>query len=241
LSSEEDSEAEAPEASMPLEIGTLPQSSPITQYPPFHRQPIMQQLPSSSFISLPPDCFLLLETYLTYTQSWLPICEKLDILKLSYSYPSQGLPLSPDMSDAGSHAEMWSMLALASCFPSGAGGRDHQSTSSTTTLYKQTQALIPNELGQFRLGHVKALLNLALLNLQRANNDAAWLLIGAASRILPTTTEQPGTTESRRAHVTAGCYLLDNLLALSLNRRPYLNLLDVKAAGKIEEDGLEEW
>ncbi|KAF2820586.1 hypothetical protein CC86DRAFT_459568, partial [Ophiobolus disseminans] len=245
LSSEE--ESDSGEANVPFEANCLQiRVTPNTSQPPdlssTQRQSNMQQpMLFAQLTALPPDCFQLLETYLTYTQSWFPICEKLDILKLSYSYPSQGLPLSPDILDSGSHAEMWSMLAMASCYPNHPAGRDQSGSLGPAVLYSITQTLIPNELGLFRLGHVKALLNLALFNLRRSRNDAAWLLVGAASRILPTIREQPGMTEPRRPHVVASCYLLDNLLALLLHRRSHMDTFDVKAAGKIEEDGLEEW
>jgi len=239
VSSGEDSETDAPETNMPFELSGATHP-PAVPSPVLQRQPNMDHvLPFSQLTPLPPDCFRLLESYLTYTQSWLPICEKLDVLKLSYTYPSQGLLLSPDMPDSGSHAEMFSMLALGSCHSTEATA--HRAVPSPQNLYSTAQALIPNELGQFHLGHVKALLNLGLFNLRRSNNDAAWLLVGAASRILPTIREQSGLIESRRTHVVAGCYLLDHLLALSLYRRPYLEKADIDAAGKIEEDGLEEW
>lgn len=204
---------------------------------------MQQQSSSAQPTTLPSDSFRLLESYSTYTQCWLPICEKIDVLKLSYSYPPQGLLLSPDLTDSGHHAEMWSIFALGSCqdLAFNPEGSDSMDNLQPGRLYKIAQSLIPNELGKFQLGHVKALINLALFNLRTSRNDAAWLLVGAASRILPTICEHQGPIETRRAHVVACCYLLDNLLAISLNRRPYLSRGDLRASGKIEEDGLEEW
>lgn len=40
--------------------------------------------------------------------------EKHDVLKLSYSYPEEGLLLSSTMAASGEHAELWGILALAS-------------------------------------------------------------------------------------------------------------------------------
>ncbi|KAL5120390.1 hypothetical protein ACEQ8H_001680 [Pleosporales sp. CAS-2024a] len=193
--------------------------------------------------SLPSDCWHLLEVYSTYTQCWFPISEKLDVLKLSYSYPSHGLHLSSDMLDSGQHAEMWSVLTLSACrnISKNHGNQELDSSTRSRSMYKTTQSLIPNELGKFELGHVKALLNLALVNLWTASLDAAWVLVGAASRILTALDEAAHSTDSRYVHVVASCFVLDSLLGLALNRRPYLEKADVEHAGAVQEDGLEEW
>ncbi|KAF1914261.1 hypothetical protein BDU57DRAFT_519153 [Ampelomyces quisqualis] len=248
LSSDEDSDAAAePEAMtsyvMPEGPGLI-SSQQYQEVQSTQRPPTMQPYTlSSNLTPLPPNCWRMLESYTTYTQCWLPISEKLDILKLSYSYPDEGLKLSPDMPDAGYHAEMWSIFALGSYHDatSDEPQRNHPESINSRKLYAVTQSLIPTELGSFQLGHVKALLNLALVNLQSLSYNAAWILVGAASRILSTVQSMPGEYSSRFAHVMAGCYLLDNFLALAMHRRPYLNISDVERAGRIEEDGLEEW
>lgn len=229
---------------------TLPESLPL-QDAQLHELPVLaptgpllsQNSTSTSLTALPHECWKMLEDYSTYTQCWFPISERLDILKLSYSYPSQGLLLSPDMLEGGGHAEMWSMLAL---HPSqGPSARqpdtDYPDVSSPSNFYTISRGLIPTELGKFQIGHVKALLNLALVNIRRSSLNAAWILVGAASRIIPTIEHRIESHTSRHAHVVASCYLLDNLLALSLNRHPYMDRSDLDRAGKIEEDGLEEW
>jgi hypothetical protein len=200
-------------------------------------------VPPSRLTSLPADCWKLLETYCTYTQCWLPICDKLDILKLSYSYPKQGLALSCDMSGSGSgsHAEMWSIFAVGCDLedPHAAGG--HRRTVSATELYDVARLLISNELGRFDLDHVRALLNLAVFNIHRSLLNAAWHLVGSASRIALALDDVSDAVVARRRNVLSGCFLLDNLLSLQLKRRPYLDRSDLAHLGKIEEDGMEEW
>jgi hypothetical protein len=248
LSSGEDSDVgTAQEASIsyalpdvPSSLGSQqPESTRITH----HRQDMERSVLSSTLTLLPPDCWRMLEEYSTYTQCWLPISEKLDVLKLSYSYPEQGLLLSSEMPESGRHAEMWSILALGSCqrIPSRQIHQERLEMASPKRLYTIAQSLIPTELGKFELGHVKALLNLALVNLRRCFYNAAWVLVGAASRVLSTIDVSLLTSNSRHAHVVASCYLLDHLLALSLERRPYLDKSDVERVGRVEEDGLEEW
>jgi hypothetical protein len=227
----------------------ISEPGPVSQQPEgmrtIHHLPAMPQPVSLSQqpMPLPPECWQLMENYATYTQCWIPISEKLDVLKLSYSYPIEGLVLSPDMPESGNHAEMWSIFALGSCqnLSSSQNARNNSDSPLSRVLYITAQSLIPSARGQFQLGHVKALLNLALFNLQGSLHNAAWILVGAASRILSTVEESSRTSSPRYKHVVASCYLLDNLLALMLDRRPYLDRSDLARVGTIEEDGLEEW
>jgi hypothetical protein len=248
MSSGEDSDAgiERDTSIAPVIPGSLRQT-PIQQH---HFAPSLPFPPggqstmdNETLTPLPSDCWQLLESYSTYTQCWLPISEKLDILKLSYSYPSQGLWLSPTMPDSGHHAEMWSMLTLSSSqdIVKRYSGRQDGRSMHSGQMYKTTQHLIPTEVGNFQLGHAKALLNLALVNLRSSLYNAAWLLVGAASRILSAMEHPARKSGSRYVHVVASCYVLDNLLAVSMDRRPYFDKSYVKFAGRIEEDGLEEW
>ncbi|KAI8942409.1 hypothetical protein NX059_000483 [Plenodomus lindquistii] len=198
---------------------------------------------SSELVPLPTDCWKLLDAYSTYTQCWLPISEKLDVLKLSYSYPEEGLPLSPIIADAGNHAEMWSIFALGSTQDhlSASEGRALNEAASTHHFYSVAKRLLPDELGKFELSHVKALLNLAVLNIGKSRFEAAWQLVGAASRIFLALDQSTDLSDPRRKNVLASCFLLDSLLSLHLDRRPYLNRSDIAISGKIEEDGMEEW
>jgi hypothetical protein len=210
---------------------------------PIHEPNMQHSIPSSPLTPLPANSWQLLEIYSTYTQCWFPISEKLDVLKLSYSYPVSGLLLSSNMPESGHHAEMWSIFALSSCqdLLSSHQSRDPAELTSASRLYTIAQSLIPNEGGKFHIGHVKALLNLALVNLCGSYHNPAWLQVGAASRILATLETPSRISNSRYVHVVASCYLLDNFLALLLDRRPYLDKSDLERVGSVEEDGLEEW
>ncbi|KAF2133533.1 hypothetical protein P153DRAFT_332420 [Dothidotthia symphoricarpi CBS 119687] len=202
-------------------------------------------LQSPNLVSLPPDCWRLLETYFTYIQSWFPISEKHDLLKLSYSYPAQGLPVSPDLPESGAHAELWSILAAASIYDGGNMSQfedqDHPSKTTPRQLYDTAKAWIPNEFGGFDLGHVKALLNLAIFNVSQSSIEPAWLLVGCASRILERMNNASLNASSRLKHTVAGCFILDTILALQLGRRSYFQRSDLKQLGSINEDNIEEW
>lgn len=108
-------------------------------------------------------------------------------------------------------------------------------------IYDVARSLIPRELGNFEIGHVKALLILALVNLRQSVAEAAWLLVGHAARIIVGLEQRGFPQTSRFRHVFAGCFLLDNLISMQLRRRPYLRISDVERVGKVYEDGLEEW
>jgi len=215
-------------------------------------RPSIQQAPASTpqtsrdtlTMTLPLDSWKQIETYFTYTQCWLPICEKHDILKLSYSYPATGMQLSTSTPDSGSHAELWSILAVASIYESNTTNpTSHPSQGSMTPkqLYDTTRSLIPHELGSFDLGHVKALLNLTIFSIAQSLTEAAWFLVGCASRVLEIVDHVSLIPSTRRMHVFGGCFVLDSMLALQLGRRPYFRKCDIEQLGRIDEDGLEEW
>lgn len=219
----------------------MPQAMRPPPLPDLHSPRLQQSTGSSSLTPLPTDCWRLIEIYCTYTQCWLPIADKLEILKLSYSYAEQGLALSSDMSNSGSYAEMWSVFAVGSTHDDASLAGDSYHPWPSGRLYDIARQLIPNELGKFELGHVKALLNLALFNIHGKLFDAAWHLVGGALRLALMLAESPDAVTLRLKHVISSCFVLDSLLALHLKRRPYLDRADLSWMGKIEEDGMEEW
>ncbi|EOA81216.1 uncharacterized protein SETTUDRAFT_158138 [Exserohilum turcica Et28A] len=202
---------------------------------------VSEHTPRPPLMQLPTDSWKLLETYCTYTQCWLPIADKLEMLKLSYSYPEEGLELSCDMPNSGSHAEMWSIFAIGSLQIDAGNPNTDPGNGSPARFYDVARLLIPNELGQFSLDHVKALLNLAVFNISTRLFGAAWRLVGTALRIFQTITNPADMNKTQRNNMLSGCFLLDILLSSHLNLRPYLIKADLFRMGKIEEDGMEEW
>ncbi|KAH9877285.1 hypothetical protein IAQ61_002649 [Plenodomus lingam] len=207
----------------------------------FERHP---QVAYNDFVMMPSDSWALFDTYFTYTQAWLPICEKHDILKLSYSYPQEGISLATGHAESGSLAELWSILAVASLYNASSAvpsSPSRQSSGRPTQLYNIARLWIPTELGHFDIGHVRALLNLALYNIMLSRSQSAWLLVGHASRLLESGDSSNFMASSRRKHAISGCFLLDSLLATQLNRRPHFQIRYLRHLGAIDEDGLEEW
>jgi hypothetical protein len=239
-SDEERSDTEEPPLVVSRNDQNVRQANTPKTIPPHGWLPASLVLPANpeTRTSMPLDSWRLIEVYFTYTQSWLPISDKNTVLKVSYSYPVEGLLLNTDLHDTGDHAELWSILAVAS---STSAAQHSSSTMTTSQLYETSRSLIPKELGCFELGHVKALLNLAVVDVGRSCPEAAWLLIGYASRILEVMDQSLLVLDQRHEHVFCSCFLLDGILAMHLDRRPYFHVDDVKTHNKIDEDGLDEW
>lgn len=202
-----------------------------------HKQPVNIGAPET----IPQDSWQLFEVYFTNIHSWLPICEKHDTLKSAYSYPLHSHSSNPEQSVSGAHAEMWSILAVASLYDANLNDPLDPSSTRPMKLYETARSMIPSESGRFDVGHIRALLNLVVFNISRMLTGSAWLLVGYASRALENVDQSTLMANSRHKHVYYGCLLLDGMLAFQLNRRPHFRQTDLGHLGPIDEDGLEEW
>lgn len=204
---------------------------------------------------LPSEAWHLLDVYFSYTHSWLPIIEKHDLLRISYQYSENRNNLSPSGNGIGDHAVLWATIAYAKYQHRAINNIPHAQGPvadmvwTAERMYAQARSLIPSEEGDFELGHVQALLILAVANLGIGHSSRAWLLVGQAVRIafdlgLNKSTDDilaPLKTKSRNKHVFLGCFAIDTIIAARLERRPHIRAEDVDHIGLIEEDGLEEW
>jgi hypothetical protein len=212
-----------------------------------HMVPLLPCLPSRSW--------RLLEIYFTHMHSWFPIVEKKDLLRTLHQGSTTAHKLRLE-NQSGHQAVLWSVLALAdiqhrSIEPSTLNGNDEQPLS-TEQLYFHARSQIPTETGNFEFGHVQALLILSLYNFGLNQHQAAWLLIGQASRLAiqlglnrcsPTSLQpQKPSTTTQENRIFLGCFALDALIAARLGRCPHLGVEDLYAiGGSVEENGLEEW
>ncbi|KAF7188679.1 Quinic acid utilization activator [Pseudocercospora fuligena] len=186
---------------------------------------------------LPENSWALLEHYFAFTQTWFPIIERHDVLKLMYTYPASGLAKQDAMGSG--HAELWSIMAFASLQLGG--------TSSLVTFEycrDVAKSLIPHEQG-FQLGHIKALLILGLSELIRSAWLAAWLVIGSAVRLLTHFNLGRGTNttlfEGRTKHTILAAFLLESAAASRTSAICHIRPEDIRSVGLLIEDGLEEW
>lgn len=181
--------------------------------------------------ALPSDIWALLDTYFLYTQSWFPILEKHDILRTAFRCTEGGVQ-QPPSGESGELATLWAALTLASFQRTSQQDPDH--------LYVTAKSLIPTESGH-GIGHIQALLILALVKMGQRDWSAAWTLVGHAIRIARYLGLDSGSLPGRSRHVFLGCFILDTLVASQLGIRPSLYRQDLDGISSVSEDGLEEW
>lgn len=206
-------------------------------------------------LRLPPNAWPLLDIYFTYTQCWLPILEKHDILRTAFRYSEEDMRVSPPSTGSGDHAALWAALTLAS-FQDVSITVTRQLTESPKDrpnpldLYGTAKNLIPSEDGIYEVGHVQALLILSLVKFGQQEWTAAWMLVGQAVRISQylglgqppgQTKTADGKTHGRSKHVFLGCFVLETLIAMQTRQIPSLRKDNPAEIGPVNEDGLEEW
>lgn len=209
--------------------------------------PRLAQAPSSGKLEIPPQAWELFDIYFSYTHCWLPIIDKHGLLRTKYLYP---LDVRADTPGSGDHAALWAVLAYADSQRSGAVRSQNpnspalqERTWTPTSLYKVARGLIPDEDGEFELGHVQALIVLSLLNMGQNRWKQAWLLIGQAVRIAIDLQlgDQTDDGKSRERHVYFGCFVLDTFIAARMERLPHIRNQEALQEGLLQEEGLDEW
>ncbi|KAL4809489.1 quinic acid utilization activator [Aspergillus unguis] len=207
--------------------------------------------PTFERVQLPPNPWPLFDIYFSYTQCWLPILEKHDILRTAFRHANDDQ--NDSTSASGDQAALWAVLAFASIQQASISATRQLDVSddqpNPKQLYAKARSLIPPESGSYQTGHVQALLILSLIKLGQQNWGSAWMLIGQAVRIAqslglnspPTTSANDDKTAGRSKHVFLGCFVLETLVAAQLGQVPSLRKSDLTKVGLINEDGLEEW
>ncbi|KIW08178.1 uncharacterized protein PV09_01109 [Verruconis gallopava] len=195
-------------------------------------------------LQLPANHWRLIDVYFAYTHSWLPVTSKEQVLKLCYSYPKEGLQFLPGSSSAD-HAELWSILALASL--------QNRSTASpmgvsSLELLRTAESLCYTVVDDLDIGHVGAFLTLALINIGLQRTQLAWLLLGRAIRaglwLRLDLTQQTSTSTRKMERLQAlllGCFVVETVLAIQLDAVPSLRSDLVRELDLIPEEGLDEW
>lgn len=209
-----------------------------------------------TILRLPANHWRLLDIYFSYTHCWFPILDKQEVLKTVYLYGADGVKLS-SLESTASHAELWSVLALASCQEAaGASSAEQPELDrppwTPQKLYQVARELIPTENGPFQSRHATALLLLSLVNLGRGNSTAAWSFLGKARDIAldaghagdgHRNQRHPSRqTERITAAVITGCSILETLVSI-VRKRPFtgsLTLYDTIHT-PLSEDELDEW
>lgn len=182
-------------------------------------------------ISLPPAANAILEHYFAYTHCWLPIVEKHQVMRTCYEHAKgQKRASTADL------AVLWAILAYAS------QQLDHESLESKPhAMLASARDFIPDESGPYELGHVQAMLLIALLHIGLGRWNQAWMLIGIANRAGLPLRSSNASSSKRLGPTLKACCMLDTIVAGHLMLRPHLRKSDVRELECLEEDGSEDW
>lgn len=203
---------------------------------------------------LPADWQSLLDLYFSTTHCWLPMCQKHELLRTAYIMSSgsatqnSGVTVSHD-----ERASMMAILAYAS-FQRSIGGtgmmstEDPVSTDLAASSCKAVESLLPNTAQSYKIGHVRTLLIMTLINITCGNQRQAWTSIGNTIYHI-TVLVKPYLQQERLAiNLDEGvkrtllcCMSLDCLVAAWNGLRPYFTRADIVSIGPLRTDGLEEW
>lgn len=197
-------------------------------------------------LKLPPNHWRLLDVYLSYTHSWLPILQKQDLFQASYLYPEEGLVIHHERPSSGLHAELWAALALGSLQDAASSSDDAGSASTgPADIYQTARGLIPSEDGSFQIHHARALLLLSLANLVQDSLTGAGLLNGSAIRILlDAKTNQSGAHDKdaqRTKLALMACFIVETILSVRCHKPPHLRAEDLAAFPLGSEGGPDQW
>jgi hypothetical protein len=194
---------------------------------------------------LPTNAWSLLEYYFAFTNAWIPIIDKQDMLKRMYSFPADGYE-KKDLAAAGGYAELCSIMAVAAL--------QMADPSESDRLSELAISLIPLDEGVLNVSHAKALLAICILHMIQEGWLAAWTFLGIAIRTLLALKtgafRDAATSTATTQHVTApvnvdsslrASFVLECAVATKLHTSPHLRPDLIQSLRQIEEDGIEEW
>lgn len=220
-------------------------------------------------MDLPHDWSHLLDRYFTDTHAWFPIAPKHDVLRQAFCLANSNLDIE-DLDcvvSKGDRAALFATLAYA-CYRNTLSDHDpselvedsfapseesqHEAPSMSLAGRLQNEAMSILNQGNDQVahdaGHVQALLVLTILQVDQGSLTQAWITIGQAVhiavilKIIPSSLQQAErvvTDKQRRLFL--GIYILETLIAFTLERRPYLQKTDLAMIGLLPVDSIEEW
>ncbi|CRK32137.1 hypothetical protein BN1723_003815 [Verticillium longisporum] len=217
--------------------------------------------PANRSYKLPNNCSRLLDIYLAYTHSWLPIVDRSRLLNL----------VAARHSDEIRDAELWSALAVAAY-------QDPSHTTDPSAIYSTARSLLPligdSQAGFLKrrtssmtsqrhgkeaavdggdqaaeelavLQHANAFLLLSLVDLGQDKPSNASLYIGLAVRtamglrdLAAFATPQSNHLQTRTVRA---CFLLDTIVSVRMGHTSHLTPASLDGLTPISEEGPEEW
>jgi hypothetical protein len=199
---------------------------------------------AGTLLVLPDNFWRLLDIYFAYTHSWLPIVEKEKILKICYSYPPEGLQIDPSAIGSGSHAELWSIFALAAFqdVPAARGPATETPEMLGAQMRKTARNLLPEDPSAFELGHVNSLIISILIDIGSRKFVPAWTTLGLAIRAASLhEPKDKGLVSDKSKATVLGCFILETFLAVELRKMPSFRRDQAMQIGFLDEEGMDEW
>lgn len=194
-------------------------------------------LPDS--VLLPPIASKIIGQYFKFTHCWMPVLDKPRILRRCYEFSRTNTSVGQSNADLA-------VLAAALAYATQYSGRASHSFASSgpiagLRLLQLSRRCIPSAEGIYELGHIQALLILALNDIGNGLWEPAWRSVGLAVRAMQGIRNVPQLPPRDHAATQQMCLILDTALALRLGRTPYLSGREILALGLLNEDGHEEW
>ncbi|KAK6701928.1 hypothetical protein SNK04_011828 [Fusarium graminearum] len=136
----------------------------------------------STKLTLPPHWKRLVDIYVSYTHSWLPIVEPAIITSTALTYPPNGLVIEAGFTSA-LHAQLWAVFAVSAFQDAATPRSSHDDGFTPDKILAIARRLVPFDDEAVDLAHVSALLLQSLVMLGQKKIMPAWTLIGRASRL----------------------------------------------------------
>ncbi|OJJ79286.1 uncharacterized protein ASPGLDRAFT_103375, partial [Aspergillus glaucus CBS 516.65] len=183
--------------------------------------------------SFPGNTSALVDFYFQTTHCWFPVVERRDILQTLYDDGDD----TPGARREGHQLCLWSIIG----FTSRALGDN--SSNACAPGPDRIHAHICSRLmsdSTIDLGHVQAVLILALYEIGRGAFESAWVLTSQAHRMRIIVDGQ-GLQTGRTQHVARGCLCLDTIISVLLDQTPMFPACKYGLLAELDENGLEEW
>ena len=185
------------------------------------------------------------------------MCQKHELLRTAYVLASDAS--TQGLGDTGvpvSHGERACLKAILSYaeFQRSIGdtrsgnSEEHVWAQEATACCSAIQALLPDRVESYEIGHARALLIMTLINIACGNQKQTWKSIGATIYHIAVLAKPQLRHERPASDLDEGvkrtilcCMTLDSLVAAWNGLRPYFTRSDIVSIGPLLADGLEEW
>ncbi|KAL2835662.1 hypothetical protein BJY01DRAFT_223304, partial [Aspergillus pseudoustus] len=185
---------------------------------------------------LPSKPVQILNRYFALTHSWLPIVDRHAMYRSLFLFKQ--LP-----ANSGEIAALWALLAHAS-MTLNASGKHQRQAHEPDICYMAARRAIPIEReDRYSVGHIQALLILALSHYAALECKVARTVVAQAILLA----RHIGLDEPRNCeqdtHLRTwlACFVIDTLIAMHTRSAPHMRSEDVKHHPPIEETANEEW